>query len=122
MNITCAVEFLQAFGSLFGSDEVRNWVWTVDDDEAGKRTSWTVGDDPAVEAVASVDLMEGQLQLTVTERGLGTSSEDVSTSEPQVLFDALIQFDEQTVIINSEPLPYTVEAISLAIRQFSERA
>jgi hypothetical protein len=122
MEIICAAEFLQHWAGRFSNDEIRNWVWTVDDDDFGKRTSWHVGADPAVEAVASVELMVDQVQLTITERDLATSSEGVSDADATVVFDALIQFEEGSVVLDGEPLPWDEKSITSVVQQFNERA
>ncbi|WP_208458373.1 hypothetical protein [Burkholderia vietnamiensis] len=122
MDVTCAADFLQRWASHFTSEEVRNWVWTDEDDDFGKRTSWHVAGDPAVEAVATVELMYDQLQMTVTERDLATSSEDASSADAGVLFDALISFEDRSIVVDGEPLPWREESIADAIRLFGERS
>jgi hypothetical protein len=122
MNMTGAAEFLQRWATHFTNEEVRNWVWSADDDVFGKRTSWQVGEAQAMESIASVELMEDHIQLTVTERDVATSSEDVSGADAQVVFDAVVDFEECSVLINGEPLIWGDSAIAEALRRFGERA
>jgi len=119
MDVTGAGEFLAEFRHSFANEEVRGWAWDSEDDEFGKRASWHVGDDPALETIASVDLSATQLQLTITERDVATSTEG---EDARVVFDALIDFEEAQITFNGEPLVYTPEAINEAIAQFNQRA
>ena len=113
---------MQQWAARFSSDEIRNWVWTADDDVFGKRESWHVGADPALEAVASVELMFDQIQLTITERDLATSSEGMSDADATVVFDAQIQFEEQSIVLDGEPLPWNEASITSVVQQFNEQA
>lgn len=119
MNVTCASEFLAGFAQYFSSDEVRAWPWTEEDEQFGKRASWPVGDSVTMEATASVELTEAQLQLTITERDIATSTEG---EDARVAFDALLVFEESTLTVDGEPLEYTPVAIVETIRQFNLRA
>ncbi|CAE6794498.1 hypothetical protein R70006_05006 [Paraburkholderia domus] len=118
MNVTDAAQFLAEFGSRFANDDVRGWAWGGEDSDFGKRVQWPVGEATVMEAIASVDLGETQLQLTITERDLATSSEG---GDAQISFDALISFDEQTLTVDGEALAYTREAIIETIDQFNMR-
>lgn len=122
MEITCAADFLQHWAARFSNEEIRNWVWAADDDDFGRRTSWRVGGDPAVEAVASIELVLNQVQLTITERDLATSSEGMSDADSVVVFDALIEFETQSIVLDGEPLPWTEAAVAAVVQQFNERA
>lgn len=122
MNVTCGSDFLRECGARFTNEEVRGWVWGSEDDVFGKSAQWSVGEDPGVEAIATVDLQEDQLQLTITERGIATSSEDISHADAQVVFDVLVVFVEEAVTLNGERHPYTYEALVDLIRQFNEQS
>jgi hypothetical protein len=123
MEIISATEFLQQWAARFSNDEIRNWVWSSDEDDVfGKRASWRVGEDPAMEAVASAELMLDQIQLTITERDLATSSEGMSDADATVVFDAQIQFEEQSIVLDGEPLPWGEKSIASVVQQFNERA
>ena len=89
-----------------------------DDSDFGKRAQWPVGEATVMEAIATVDLGETQLQLTITERDLATSSEG---GDAQISFDALISFEEQTLTVDGDALAYTREAITETIDQFNMR-
>ena len=119
MNVTDAAEFLSEFRQSFANEEVRGWAWDSDDDEYGKRVSWHVGDDPALETIASVDLGSTQLQLTITERDVATSTEG---EDARTAFDVLIDFEEGLLTVGGESLLYSAEAIREAIAQFNLRA
>lgn len=112
-----AIAFLTQFGALFESTEVQQWTWGEGDDLHGKRVSWPVGDGEVVEAVASVELMATQLQLTVTERDL--SNPEMGSD---VSFDALVNFDEKIVTLNGEPMPYEAASVQQVIERFNEVA
>jgi hypothetical protein len=118
MNVTDASQFLTEFGARFENDEVRGWSWGADDADFGKRTQWSVGEPTLVEAIASVDLGETQLQLTLTERDVATSTEG---SDPVTTFDVLISFEESTLTVDGVPLAFTPEAILETIEQFNAR-
>ncbi len=119
MNVTDAAHFLEQFRALFRNEEVRGWTWDSEDSDFGKRTQWPVGEATIVEAVATVDLGETQLELTITERDLMTSSEG---GDAQVTFRVLLSFEEQTLTVDGDGLAYTYEAIAETIEQFNERA
>ncbi|WP_199031647.1 hypothetical protein [Ralstonia sp. ASV6] len=119
MNVTSAGEFLTEFAPSFANEEVRGWAWDSADDEFGKRASWHVGEDLGLEVVATVDLGATQLQLTVTERDIATSTEG---EDARVTFDVLIDFEEGLLTVGGESLAYTAAAIGEAIAQFNMRA
>ncbi|ABO60234.1 hypothetical protein LA345_37045 (plasmid) [Burkholderia vietnamiensis] len=119
MNVTDAAGFLAEYGARFANEEVRAWSWSDGDDECGKRASWPVGQGATVEAIASVDLSENQLQLTITERDVATSSEGGDT---QIVFDLLLDFEEQALTVDGEVLMCSHEAVLEAIEQFNRRA
>ncbi|MBN3729369.1 hypothetical protein [Burkholderia sp. Tr-20390] len=119
MNVTDAAGFLAEYGSRFTNDAVRAWCWGDDDAIFGKREAWSVGHASTVEAIASVDLSENQLQLTITERDVATSTEG---SDTHTVFDVLLDFDEQTLTVDGEALLCSHEAVLEAIEQFNRRA
>ncbi|KVV07461.1 hypothetical protein [Burkholderia ubonensis] len=119
MNVTDAAGFLAEYGTRFANETVRAWGWAEEDSDYGKRESWHVGHAVTVEAIATVDLSENQLQLTITERDVATSNEGGDT---QTVFDVLLDFDEQTLTVDGEVLMCTHEAVLDAIDQFNRRA
>lgn len=122
MSVASAVEFLAEFAAEFDHEDVRSWQWEGEDDLFGKRVSWPLGRDELIDAIATVELMENQLQLTITEREIATSSESASEPSGEVVFSALIQFEDGTVAIDGEFFPYAPASISEAIRAFNERS
>lgn len=109
--------FLTQYASLFDAAEVAGWHWEDEDDEFGKRTSWPVGAEPTLQTTAAVDLMLNQLQLHVSERDLDTDEQ-----QTQTVFEALISFDDRTITINGEALPFDDTSITTVIARFNEVA
>jgi len=114
--------FLNEFGAKFANEQVRSWVWSTEDEDSGKRTSWPAGADPVLETVASVELMENQVQLTITQRDIATSSEDVSHADAQLVFDALIHFEEQSISLDGEPVLFGPDSIVDVIQRFNRQS
>jgi len=104
-----AKSFLVTFGQRFPLASVQAWTWEADDDEFGKRAELLLA--PA--ATATVDLQLTQLMLVITERD--SSNQDSGSS---VVFDALIQFEDGTVVINGADHPFSLDAVRLAIDEF----
>lgn len=125
MTPTDANDFLMGFGGEFENEVARNWRWSgQDDDDFGKMESWTVRPyDPdngqTVEVVASIDLQLTQLQLSISERDMTNGL--LSAADTTVVFDALIQFEDQTLTVGGEEREYSESEIRLAIQEFNDK-
>lgn len=117
MTLGNAREFLAMFGLLFTHPVAREWVWNEGDDDFGKSVSWVITpasvDEVQAEVSASIDLQLTQLQLVVSERSPGDSA--------VVVFSVLVQFEEQSLVVNGEAGEFAEAAISEAIQEFNER-
>ena len=118
MLIANALDFIAACCSQIRNDTVQAWVWGEDDETFGKSVSWPIGADN-VEAIASVDLQSTQLTLSISERDISGQSDGGTTEDAEVTFVALVQFEDQTVTLNGDTLPYTRQAIQDVIMQFN---
>lgn len=116
MNLT-AGSFLQAYGSRFSHPAILGWNWEADDDIFGKTASWSLGRMADIEAQATVDLSAGQVQLTITERSLASAAPDAD-----VVFSALVSFDDRAITVDGVSFPYVESSISYVIGEFNERS
>lgn len=116
MNLTGSA-FLHAYGPQFSHPVVAGWVWEADDDIFGKSVSWSLGRSDLIDAQATVDLSAGQLQLTITERPLG----DADSGESNVVFNALVSFDDRTITFDGADLPYEDAVLHNLIAAFNEQ-
>jgi hypothetical protein len=121
MVISGGSDFLVHFGSLFAHHDVAAWVWQEGDGQLGKRTSWPVSSNDAMEVLASVELDDGGVVLTVTERDV-SGEPDERSNDAAVIFYAAISFDDAAVTVNEGALSYTPDSIRAAILQFNERS
>ena len=118
MSFFDAQDFLPAMGLYIANDVVKAWSWEKDDDQFGKRHSWSIGGE-GVEAIATVDLQLAQLTLSISERDI-SGVEEGRDADPVLTFEALFQFEDQTVVKDGVALPYTSQAMADVIRQFNE--
>lgn len=119
MSFFSADEFLPVFGPSIRNESVQSWVWAPEDDQIGKQYSWDIGGD-GVEAIATVDLQQSQLLLSISERNISDEG-DPRQNDAVVTFLALIQFEDQSVSLDGQALPYTEQAMRDVIRQFNDR-
>lgn len=117
MNLASAVDFLKCFGQLFTNEVVRSWAWQPEDDEFGRAHHWLVRpgslDEVEAEVSASVDLQIDQLQLVVSERTPGEGS--------SIVLNVLVQFVEQTLLVDGEPAEFSGAEITRQIATFNQR-
>ncbi|CAG9184172.1 hypothetical protein [Cupriavidus pampae] len=116
MPATDAQSFLIGHASRFVATDVQAWVWEDDDAIFGKRSAWQI-DGEGTAVTASVELMAGQLQLHVGERDLHSDDQSLQT-----VFEALVSFDDRTVTMNGDALPFDDASIELVIDRFNEVA
>lgn len=116
MPATDAQSFLIDHASRFAAPDVQAWVWEEDDAIFGKRSAWQIDGEGAT-VTASVELMAGQLQLHVGERDLDSDDQSLQT-----VFDALVSFDDRTITMNGDALPYGDASIEQVIDRFNEVA
>lgn len=121
MLIKNASHFLRLYAQLFSHEAVAAWGWGDGDDEFGKTAEWKPRRSDAIDTTATVDLTEGQLQLTITERALVPEG-DSRTADSEVVFSALASFDEGTITSDVLIEPITDDAVRQMIADFNERA
>lgn len=123
MACTGASYFLRDFASDLRAEEVREWKnrpWDSEDEVFGRSLSWdwTIG---GVDSSASVDLQETQLQLVVSERAefACTDGRPGVEGESDVIFSALIQFEEQRIAVNGDVLLFSDASIRQVLDLFA---
>lgn len=115
MAPTSAVEFLSRFAFRFENPVVRGWAWSPEDDDFNKTEAWQKESVDFLQTIATVDLGLTLLLLTITERPV----DDSDGTDAHISFSAAVSFEERTILINGEPLPYDDESIASVIAQFN---
>lgn len=120
MAITNAEQFLAAWGARIKNDAVRAWVWSPEDKDFGKIEEWSLAVPDGAQAMATVELMDNQVQFTITERPMVGDGE-AHTNDTQVAFAAIISFEDQTIAIDDTEMDYSPESIANVVNRFNER-
>jgi len=122
MILSSASDFLTLFRSDFSHPAmapyaaVATWNWRseLDDDDTGLILDWVVGD----AAIASIELMPSQLQLTIVDRD--DSSGDSRNHQTVVPMSVLLSFSEKLLTVNGTELEFSEDSIRKVIREFND--